>query len=257
MIMERLRRAEEQNQQLRGQIEFMAKQSGQAQTTEQQSAFEPKVAEAIRNEVLKIVKPEFEKFQNQGGMLYDEVDYVKFMQNYNKPQYSDYLEKVETVRRDAQTRGQWISREQALQLVYFQEQGKKPAPQNVKVEETKTPVFDAFLQQYVNDKGEIVQAPGTVDADKLVQQQQVQQPQMQPQPQQVQQQTYMPPQQQQMQPAHQQWVPQQGNQQPQLPSATPPEQGGFRQPGQHLTVDISSSDQALDQWEKQYGDIPL
>ena len=282
-IMERLRRAEDQNAQLRGQIEYMAKQTGpQQQQQQRQTKFAPEVQAAIQEEVNAIIGPLREQIQQQQGFIYDQIDQVNFMQSYNKPQYEPYIDKVEQVRRDAQAKGQWISREQALQYVYFNETGKKPAPENIRQPEApKAPVYDAFLGQFVNERGEVVPDPRLVDADALMsqaqtpggqqpqpQQQMPQQQQMQQQPTQQpyqpQQQQWQPqqqmqqPQQQWQQPANNQWVPQQGNQTPQLPMAQPPEAHRMQQPGnQHLAIDLASSDQALAQWETRYGDVPL
>jgi hypothetical protein len=270
----RLRDLENQNNQLRGQVDFLARGTQQPQQ-QKQSKFSPDVEAAITERVQEIVAPIQEQLRNTQGYMHDQVDHVTFMQKYNKPQYEKYLEQVENVRREAQAQGRWIPREQALQYVYFNETGKKPAPENTQqvTPAQDVPVYDTFLGQYVNSKGQVVDPPNVVDADKALQQAAQQQPVQQPQQmgmpvQQAAQQFQQQPVQQQQWPAQQQQMqPQQFQQQPvqqqqpgfQLPNQNPPDQARVASPapGQHFGIDLTSSDQALDQWGNKYGDIPL
>lgn len=256
---QRLREMEMRNSQLQGQIEMMAKAGYQQPKQQQQQAprFAPEVEQAIQAAIEERLRPLQEQFQQQMGYTYDQIDEMNFMQKYGKPQYEPYLERVDQLRREAQMRGQWMSRADALKFVYFDETGKKPAPENTQQAQAQQeqPKFDAFLGQYVDAKGNIVPPPGVVDPDKLMreamnpqQPQQMQQFQGQPQmPQQMPQQFQQFPQQQ----------PQQ-MQQFQLPNGNPPEQMQAAPPtGQHFVIDVTSTDQALQAWENKYGDIPL
>ena len=266
-IMQEVRSLRDENQRLRGNVDLLAQQRGQPQP-QQPSPFAPEVDKAIEQKFQALLQPFVNDVRNQTGYMHDQLDYVRFQQQYAaKPQYSDFLPKVEDMRRQAQNEGKWLSREDALRLAYFEETGKKATPQNAQQQAPKGPVFDSYLQQYVDESGKIVPPPN-VDIAQAPNNQPPQQPQQQAQPQQYQQpQAFnqpqpiaQPPYQGQMQPQPQPYQQQAYNQAPQLPQQ---DVNQFRQApaapaqGQHLAVDITSNDQALDLWANKYGDVPL
>lgn len=271
-IQQQMREIQMQNQQLRGQVDVLTRTTPGQQPPPRQSQFKPEVQEAINQEIQAGIRaalgPMQEQFANQQGYLMDQIDSLQYQHKYgDNPRYANYNEKVDQVRREQQLQGKWIPREQALQFVYLEETGKRPAPENTQTSAQKPPTYDPYLGQYVDEKGQVAADPRIVQADQLQQPPgQIANPQFQSQQPQVMQQSYaqqpqqfdefgniVQPQQFQQQPQQQQQV--QG--QPQLPQMTPPQQQTRIPQGQHLAIDVQSSDQALAQWESKYGEIPL
>ncbi len=152
-IMERQRALELQNSQLRGQIDQMARQANpQPNQPPKPSAFQPEVEKAIGELVEGRLKAVSEQHRQQIGYLADQLDQAKFQAQYGGDKYAKFIPKVETLRQEYQAKNQYITREQALQMVHFEETGKKgmnpdPAPQ---APVQLPPVYDRYLNQWVD-----------------------------------------------------------------------------------------------------------
>lgn len=276
-VMQKMKTLELQNQQLRGQIDYMAKQGqpqGQQQP-QQPSPFKPEVQEAIAQLVNQKLEAERTGFRQQIGMLYDQLDAVNYTTKYSGEKFAKYHDKVERLRQQYQAQNQYVSREDALRMVYFEETGKKDVqtqpPQVQTPPPPKQPVFDSFFGTFVDpDTGKPIapQAP-TGEEPQEPPQQQWQQP---------------------TPPAQQPWA--------QAPQAPPPpaQQAGQFYPGQRVPqgqnhpngnaygqtfqlpnqgvnapsapthqaaasarapLSLESSDAELAAFENQFGDIPL
>lgn len=178
---EKLRRLEEQNQQLRGQIDFMARsQSGQSQEPEE-SVFEPQVQEAINKQVKRMLEPMQQEFRQRIGYLMDRNDELSFNLNYGGEKFAKYHSKVEDVRRQAQAEGRYIPREEALRMVYFEETGKKAQPEPQETQKPE-PKYDPYFGQMVDPETGLPIKEGQQDPFAEPQApQQFQQPQHTPQ----------------------------------------------------------------------------
>ena len=170
-VMNKMRQLELQNSQLRGQIEYMAGQ-GKGQTQGQQpppSPFKPEVQAEIEKIVNGRLEQERVGFRQQIGMLYDQVDQVNFATKYSNDKFSKFHGKVEQLRQEYQARNQYITREDALRMVYFEETGTKApavAPVQQAAPATKQPVYDPYFQQYVDpDTGKPVAPPALQTAE--------------------------------------------------------------------------------------------
>lgn len=154
-LTERLRALEQQNIQLRQTIDaqFQRPQGGQQQNP---SPFKPEVEQAIRelinSSVESKVVPLQNEFKNHVGLIYDQTDEARFMQQYGAhDRFQKFLPKVESIRRTAESQGRWISREQALQMAYFEETGKKPQAESAPVnKQPNQPVFSPYFNAYVD-----------------------------------------------------------------------------------------------------------
>lgn len=271
-LTERLRTMELQNSQLRGQIDNMARSANpQANQPPKQSAFQPEVQKAITELVEEKLQAERQNHRQQIGYLADQLDQTKFQAQYGGEKYSKLLPKVDQLRQEYQAKNQYITREQALQMVYFEETGKKgmapdpaapPAPAPV-----APPVYDRYLNQWVDPTtGQPVQ-PTPVQAlqDESIE------PQVQPPAQ-----AWQPP-----QPAQQPnpqfgQVPPGARMQPgqnMNPMVNPFGQNNFQLPGQGVNnpapahnqasgahrgpLNLESADADLEAFEARFGDIPL
>lgn len=266
-----------QNQQLRGHLDAVTqRQTPQGPQEPASQVFKPEVVKELQRLIGEAITPVRGEMQNQLGMVYDATDEAKFRLHYGDKRFEKYLPRVEEIRTELQAQGKWIPREQALQMAYFEDTGKKPAPAAPQAPAPQAPVFDPYLQTYVDPatqkpyaQNEAMPPQGAVDPT----QQQVQTPQQQFVPQ------WQQPVQQQAQPQHQPWQPQptgmernnpyqhqhyaQSPQQ-QQPNFQLPQQGmnpaampeHQRNQG-HQAIDLESSESQLDAFEKKFGDIPL
>lgn len=157
-IMERMRTMELENQRLRGQVDFMA-QKANPQAPNQQpkpSLFKPEVQDAItqlvQDRLDSVMEKERGTHRQQIGYLADQLDQAKYQMNYGGDKYAKFQEKVDRLRQDYQARQQYITREDALRLVYFEETGKKgatPDPQ-APAAPPPQPVLDRYTGQWVD-----------------------------------------------------------------------------------------------------------
>lgn len=256
---ERLRNMELQNQQLRGQIDYMSKVSNPGKKPDETPAFKPEVEAAIMATVQKIVEPLQMQHKQQIGYLVDQLDQTKFQSQYGGERYAKIIPKVERLREQYQAQNQYITREQALQMVWFEETGKKqlnPDPQAAPAPAKMEPKFDPYFGTYVDPQTGKPLTPEQIGA--------LQQPQTPPpqQTQQAPQQTQQP-----WQPGNQ--IP--GQQAPATQFAQQPPQQNFQLPGQGVNgaaapsfqnaprgpLTLEASEQDLKAFEENFGDIPL
>jgi hypothetical protein len=265
-MMDRLRQMELQNAQLRATIDHISKP---AEPQKKESKFNPEVEQALEEFVKSKFSTVEEQFKNQLGFLADQNDELKFQLKYSSDRYEKYIPQVERIRQEQIAQGRWISREDALKHVYFEETGKKPAEAPAKIEEPK-PVFSPYFNTYVDP---VTNTPLSPEKLAEIYGQPQQQPQTPPpqQTQQVQQQQYDAPawqqpvqQQQAQQPPQWQPAPTGFGQRPPVPSshgALPPQSIHGQTPAQQrpgpIEISLESSDSQLEAFEKQYGDIPL
>lgn len=268
----RLRDLELQNTQLRTTINHLNPQNQQQTPAEDPaSQFDPKVKSAIEALVQSRLRPIQEQYSNAVGNLYDQVDRVQFETQYGGEKFKKYIPRVEELRQEQVAQGRYITREEALRLVFFEEEGRRAQP-NPK-QDAPQPVWDAQLNQFVH--------PGTTDpwhpgqevrsaqAQQAPVQNQMPNQQVQMQPNQFanQQMNGYPDQQQAFeqnfqQPAqnnlqqHQNFVQNNNQQMPNLPDGAPVNANGFTNPA-NLQLDIDSSEATLAAWEQKYGDVAL
>lgn len=270
-MQERLRTLELQNQQLRTSMDYVTRgqQNPQAPAT-QQSKFNPEVETAIRDLVQAQLAPIHTQYRQQIGFLADKLDQANFDLHYGGDKFAPYRDKVEHLRQREQAQGRYISREDALRMVYFEETGRKNVqpqqPQQPAQEQAQQqPKFDPFFNAYVDPKTGLPLQPG----QQAQPEQQPPQPGAEQQvevPQNPQQQFNQPPANQpqfgQMQPG----VPQQGQhpygnaygQQFQLPNQGVNTPAMSSQPNARAPLDLATASAAdLEAFEKQFGDIPL
>jgi len=268
-VADRLRQIENENNQLRGQINMMAQNLKQPAAPTQEPAFESPFDENVDQALTKkiqhaiqgIINPMQEKMTNQIGFLVDQNDSLKYNQSYSGDRFSKYKDKVESLRQDYQTRGQYIPREEALRIVYFEETGKKAAAAPP-TPTTQEPKFDPYFGTMVNPE---TGAPLT--PEEMINHQNTQQPAPVAQPAQPIQMNQMN-----QQPAAQVPAPPTAfsPQQPQNTQAPFPGMGelpqqGMNQPhgGEQQTApsnqsfDVYASDDQLQAFENKFGDIPL
>lgn len=249
-LAEKLRRLEEQNNQLRGQIDFMAKQMTPGQKPPEESPFEPKVQQAINAEINRLIQPMKEKFEQRIGFLLDQNDDLKYRINYGNEKFQPFESKVQEIRKEYEAQGRYITREDALRIAYFEETGKKAQPEP-QVKEKQEPKFDPYFQTMVDPETGLPIKDGQ-------------------EPQQTQDQTeeqWRQPQQQWQQPQQQQWAPgtkpqtsfnpmmNPYSQQPQLPQDFAPKPATANRGPQKLNLSLEASDDDLRAFEEQLGDI--
>ncbi len=285
-LQERLRQLELQNTQLRTTVDYLKQgpQNGQAQPN-QQPLFKPEVEEAIKQVVQQRIAPLETQYRQQIGYLADQLDDARFNQNYGSEKFKPYHQKVEQVRQQALAENRYISREDALRLVYFEETGKKNVEPQPQAQVQTQPKFDPYFgtmvdpqtgkpitqdtsgfapQEMVDENGNPVQTHNMQAQPQNMQMQQVQQ--MQPQWQQAPTQQFQPQQQQQFAPGAQ--PPRQMSNHPngnaygqnfQLPNqglnqaAAPAHQ----QMNGRQALSLDSTDADLQAFENNFGDIPL
>lgn len=246
-LQRQLREVREQNNALRGQIEQMANPQKQAKDPVFKPEVEEAIADVVQRRVAQGLVEEINRLKNTVGFVVDGMDQVTFNQKYANDRYKPFHKKVEEVRQQAQARGQYLTREQALQMVYFEETGKKP--QEAPATQNKEPKFDPYLGMYVDENGRPInpaQSPAPTEDEG--QQQMTPQGHQAPQGQ-------APMGQQGQQQAPQQVPP--GAQQFNLPGVSPVGQQAPAPTSGHLELSLDASDEALSQFESRYGDIPL
>jgi hypothetical protein len=251
-IQAQMRKLEMQNQQLRGHIDAMTQRQAATQPPpEEENGFKPEVAQQLEKFIKKHVEPLQHELKNSLGLLYDSQDEVRFQQTYNGDRWTKYRPKVEQLRQEMQAQGKWVTREQALQMVYFEETGKKPAPEATK--EATKPVYDPYFNGLVDPATGLPVKPqvaAPVQEEQWTQEPAPQapaQPQWQQQPPQGQWQ--QPPQQMMQQPKQQFGLPDQG-----INPAFSSEHQNVRAPRE---LSIDASDAELAAFEKTMGDIPF
>lgn len=259
-VMKQLQELKLQNAQLRGTIDYM-KQPQQGPPQNQDPAFKPEVQQAIDARVKQMLEPLQTQFRQQVGYLADQLDEARYMQNYGGEKYKPFQSKVEQIRQQALAENRYITREQALQLAYFEEgKGKNPQP-DPQAQQPQQPVFDPFFQTYVDPvtrkpimQNQTGEAPQEAPEMQAPQWQQEQQPQQQQQPQFGMQQPG----------AGQRGVHPNGNafgQQPQqfnLPQqGMNPQAPSYQARDARQPLDLGASDADLQAFEDNFGDIPL
>lgn len=233
----------QQVQQLKGIIDTKF----QPEKPQENQPFTPEVQQALDTYFQKKLQQETQQFQNQLGMVYGQLDEAKFMQKYGgDDKYTKMIPKVKQLIQEKQQEGQWISHEDALKWVYFEETGRKAqeAPQKPK------PVFSPVYNTWVDPLTGMPVAPEP-------EVQQTQPPAPQEAAQQVdefgQPQTPQAP----VQPPQQMQQVQQTPSQFQMPSQgmNTPQQTGSS-PGVSLgKIELEASDADLEAFEKKFGDI--
>jgi hypothetical protein len=155
-IAERLRQMETENANLRGQVNMMAQQfkpQPQQPQAPVESPFDEAVDRALNQKIQQVltqtISPLQEQVTQQIGYLVDKNDELAFNQSYSGDRFSKYKDKVESVRREYETKGKYIPREEALRIVYFEETGKKAQPENP-APVTQEPKFDPYFGKMVN-----------------------------------------------------------------------------------------------------------
>lgn len=149
-MMQNFRRLEQDNQRLRGTVDaLMARQPVQP-TPEPEGPFQPEVERALQarfeREMAKRFAPIEQQTKQAIGALADQNDHLKFSLRYGADVYEKFQDKIERVREERSRAGQWVSREDAYRLVYFDENGKKPAvnPATVPQAAPQAPALDPY-----------------------------------------------------------------------------------------------------------------
>ncbi len=260
-IQAQMRKLELQNQQLRGHIDALTQRQPQGQKPqEEESGFKPEVAQQLEKFVQRYVAPLQQELKNSLGMLYDSQDESRYQLKYSGDRWTKYQPKVENLRQEMQAQGKWITREQALQMVYFEDTGKKPAPEAAKPE--AQPVYDPYFNGLVDPVTRLPVTPQAAAPQQEQMPQELQQqnlgnfnaPQEQWQPQQQQQFQQQAPQQKPMLPYGNEPRPQFGLPAQGVNSSNAPAHQQMRAPRE---LSIESSDAELEAFEKTMGDIPF
>jgi hypothetical protein len=249
-MMKRFRTMEQENAQLRGQIDMLSRgPQQQAQKTE--SPFEPKVEEALNG----LIASKFGEFKT-AGFLYDKTDELNFNHKYGSERFQKFHEKVEDIRKERQRQGTWVSREEALRIAHFEQTGRKPHPDKQEAQPvTNAPVYDPYLQTWIDPQSQKPVDPPQINAQGQPQAPQVPQAQAQPAPFNPQSQVQQVPQQEFAPREHQQGVP--AEVPFQLPNQAVTPQGVPPQQTQHQQIDVDSSSEDLAAWAETYGDVNL
>lgn len=150
-MMQNFRRLEQDNQRLRGTVDaLMARQPVQPTPEPEESPFQPEVERALQarfeREMAKRFAPIEQQTKQAIGALADQNDHLKFSLRYGADVYEKFQDKIERVREERSRAGQWVSREDAYRLVYFDENGKKPAvnPATVPQAAPQAPALDPY-----------------------------------------------------------------------------------------------------------------
>jgi hypothetical protein len=157
--MRTIRELKEQNAQLRGQIDVLAKGPAGAPEPKADSKFDPQVAEAIKGIVMEQLAPLQGQIKQQIGYLYDKTDEVTYETRYGSERFVKLKDRVDQIRHEQQLKGNWVSREEALRIAHFEQTGKKPQADPPKPEEQVKAQWDPYLQQYVDPTGKVVPPP--------------------------------------------------------------------------------------------------
>ena len=237
-IMQKLRAFESENMRLRGTVDaLMTRQQAPMQAPEpEESPFQPEVERALNQRFEREMAKRFAPIEQQTkqaiGALADQNDHLKFALRYGQDTWEKFQDKIERVREERSRAGQWVSREDAYRLVYFDEHGKKPAvtPQSVPAV-PQAPAFDPYTGVMREPVAAATQAQDESTAAPL-------QPQAQAPSVQAPAQTPLPPLPPQTQAPMQHSTPQT---QTQVPSK----------------LDVAMGSPELSAWADKYGDIPL
>lgn len=285
---EKLRQMELQNTQLRTQIDMLAQRNQPQQNSNEPdpgAAFQPEVKSALDKFIETKMQSRLSQldtqYRQQIGMLYDRLDEANYQLKYGGDKYKDLAPKVEQLRQQYQAQNQYITREEALRIVHFEESGKKqlnPDPAQT-APQKKDPVFDPYFNTFVDPDTRMPVKPHTPGSEADIENQ-MQNPAQQQFNQQGQPpaQGWQPPQQQAPQqpqgPQYGNYQP--GQYQPQAQSTHPyqnPYGQQFQLPGQgvnnpappthqahgnrRVELSLEATDADLEAFEKQFGDIPL
>lgn len=242
-IMQTVRRLENENQQLKGHLNVL---TGAVQQKKEPPkdipSFTPEVKTALdhllETEVKSKIQEMEERFKYQLGAQHDRIDELLFKQKYGGERYEKLLPKVQERFEALKAQGNWVPREEILKHLYFEDTGHKPSPDPIK---PKEPTFDPYFGKYVDPQtGMPIKEEESLPEIKEEPVQQTNNQQINPQ----------------IAQALAQLLGQ--NQNFNLPGGAPPngvpQQGS---PGGHINLDIDASVEALDQWEKKYGDQAL
>ena len=191
-MQERLRVLELQNMQLRTTLDQVARPQNPNQPA-QPGPFKPEVEDAITQILQRRLEPIQQQYKQQIGFLADQLDQARFEVNYGSDKFKPYHEKVKQVRDQELAQGRYMTREEALRLVHFEETGKKQiTPEPPKPQET-APKFDPFFGTNVDPQTGLPVQPNQQMQDPNWQESQPQNPQV-PQQFAPQYQTAQPPQ---------------------------------------------------------------
>lgn len=238
-IMQKLRAFESENARLRGTVDaLMTRQPAQQQAPEpEESPFQPEVERALQvrfeREMAKRFAPIEQQTKQAIGALADQNDHLKFALRYGQDTWEKFQDKIERVREERSRAGQWVSREDAYRLVYFDEHGKKPAvtPQTAPAAATQSPALDpytGFMREPVTTDTQAQESQQAVPFQPAAQVPPVQAPAQTPLP-------SLPP-------------------QTQAPVGQSTVQQQTQVPGK---LDVAMGSPELDAWASKYGDIPL
>lgn len=232
-LQKQMRAYREENQQLRGQVDFLARQ-GQKPNEPKSSPFKPDAEKAIEEKFASMMQSHQQNFAATVGMMKDDLDQTKFETRYRDSNYAKYLPRVEEEMASMRNRGQWMPREEVLKHLYFEETGRKakePATQAT----PQGPVWDPYVGRYVNPPNTVVAAP---EAPAAADQRPPPFPRESTQPQGF--------------PAQPLWK-------PELPSANPPPAAAAAAPTNFPTTGLTmnATEKDLDAWASRFGDQPI
>lgn len=237
-LMQRVRQAEQENMRLRGTVDaMMQRQPAQPQTPPEESPFAPEVDRALAarfdREIKQRLTPLEQQHRQAFGALADQNDHLRFSLQYGPETYEKYKDKIERVREErSRVNGQWVSREDAFRLAYYDENGKKPAPSPATIpSQAQAPQVDPYTGMYTQPVATDVQAPELAA------------PQAPPAQQPAQSVVAQPP----AQPL------------PVLPAQTvnPAASQSVTSTAVPRSLDVGMGSPDLDAWANKYGDIPL
>ena len=224
-LQEQLRKMEQQNQQFRHTMDQVLLQRNQPPPPQEEEPFKPEVSSALEKKIKKMLEPETARFKQTVGYLAEENDSLKFIQKFGYETAEKYGDKIKSVRDEANMMGKYLTREEAYQRVYFDENSKKAQP---KPEAAKAPRFDPYLKAWTQET-----QPETPAAP----QQEPQEPQAPQASAQVQ-----PP-------------PQESFALPPMGPVNTPTMAAS--PTKVTGLSLETDAKAMEAWEKKYGDVPL
>jgi len=238
-IMQKLRTFESENARLRGTVDALMQrpQQMQQEQAQEESPFQPEVERALQarfeREMAKRFAPIEQQTKQAIGALADQNDALKFSLRYGQDVYEKYQDKIERIREERSRTGQWVSREDAYRLVFFDENGKKPAvnPQTAQPAAPQAPAVDpytGFMRESAAQETPEQQSQAAVPFQPQAQQPQVAAPAQTALPQ-------LPPQ-----------------------TVTPPAAAQTQTQTQVPSkLDVDMSAEQLSAWAGKYADIPL
>lgn len=174
-IQEQVRKLAEENQRLRGTIDYMAAQNQRPtppqQTTEADEAFEPHVAKAITKKFEALISPVQRKYETHLGFLAEKNDLLEFQVKYGAKNFEKYQDKIKAMKDERARQNQWISAEDAYKHIFFEETQRKPQIQNQETQKVPAQVFNPYTNQW--ETTQPTQTPPVQTAPQPTQQQQV------------------------------------------------------------------------------------